>query len=150
VDAEVDVLGDGDGEVMDVGYSLPMEPFPELLGLGKDVVLNPAAWRKDERRRLGAEVPVEAEGEDGPGISWPAEGEAPPPSRRRVGAWNVEGPTAPRGQQHLAGGYFLAAEEAALLPILLAQQHEAPLVLAALLPGGHYFRRLAAFRDDGR
>ena len=65
MDAEVNVLGDEDGELVDVGHPLLMEPAPKLLGLGKEVVPYPPAWREDGLIRLGIEVAVEAEGEDG-------------------------------------------------------------------------------------
>jgi hypothetical protein len=74
----MDVLGNQKGELVDVGYPLFVKPAPELLGLGKDVVTDPAAWREDKLGRLGIEVPVEAEGEDGLVVSRPSPGVAPP------------------------------------------------------------------------
>ena len=49
VDTEVDMLGDEQGELMDVWHPLSMEPHPEILGLGKDVVPHPPARGKSGR-----------------------------------------------------------------------------------------------------
>jgi hypothetical protein len=137
VDAEMNMFWNEEGVLVDVRNALSMEPPRKILRLGKEVMADPSAWWKGGRRWLGVEVAVEAKGKDRLGGSRPADGLAPPPSREGVGTRDVEGPASPGCEQHLARRHFPAAEEAALLSILLAQQDEAPLVLTALLPRGH-------------
>jgi hypothetical protein len=141
------MLGDEEGEQVDVWHSLSLEPVPEILRLGKDVVPDPATGRKGGERRLGVEVMVEAEGEDGLGVSRPSAGRAPPTTRGGRCTWEVDGPAAPVRQQDLAGSHLPAAEEAALLSVLAAEQDDAALVFAALLPGGHDLRCLVVRRE---
>jgi hypothetical protein len=124
-----------------------MEPHPELLGLGEEVVADPAARRKCGRWRLGVEVTMEAEGEDGLGTTWRPQRLSPPTSRRGRPQGDVEGPAAPVGQQGFPGNDLPAAVEAALQAFFIAQGQEGALVLAALFPGGHDLWRLGGLLD---
>jgi hypothetical protein len=64
VDLDVDMLGNDEGELVDVLHSTGNEPLLEISRLREDVMTHIATWRKNELRRLGIEVAVEPEGQN--------------------------------------------------------------------------------------
>jgi hypothetical protein len=137
VNLSMDVLGDNHRELVDVRDVLPLEPLRQIRCLGKNVVPNVAPWRelRDLRNwRLGIEVTVESEGEDGSGVPRPA-APPPPPARR---AWRSRpgdaSTSSARGEKHLSRHHLPANEEAALVRVFLAEENEGSRVLTSLLP----------------
>lgn len=69
MNADVEMLGDEEGVLMDVRHTLAVEPVLESPSLGEDVVANPTARGKSGRGWFRLSVAVELEGKSGPGVA---------------------------------------------------------------------------------